>query len=209
MTRGVAWLMGITLVFTAVVWQLVRHRPASEPLPVLYTLGGDFTLDSTLGRPLSLSELKGDLVLLNFGYTGCPDVCPAALARMRDALAMVDEARGGVVPVFVTLDPERDTVDRMAPYVRFFHPDLIGMTGSEAEIAAAAEPFKVFYRRESAGSGEDYAISHSSHIYLLDRAGRVRATFGESVPVPAIARAVTALQAESTQLAREGDDGFR
>lgn len=199
MTRGAAWLLACLLIGSVLGWQVWRTSRAVDPLPVLYTLGGDFTLDSTLGEPLSLSSLQGGLVLLNFGYTACPDVCPTALARMRDVLEGIGVPER-VQPVFVTLDPERDSVDRIAPYLQFFNPRFIGFTGTEAEIAAAAGHYKVFYQREPSESADGYSISHSSHIYLLDGAGRVRATFGEGVPVPDIVATVDRLLSEPADL---------
>jgi protein SCO1/2 len=203
MSRGLAWIVGLAVLTPLVLFQVSRGAP-TEPLPVLYTLGGDFTLQGTRGKDLSLSDLQGRLVLLNFGYTGCPDVCPTALARMGEALDRADVDRARVQPLFVTLDPEVDTVDRIRPYVRFFDPDFIGLTGSAAAIAAAAERFKVYYERVPAISGAGYSITHSSHIYLLDPAGRVRATFGEGVPVADIASAIGRLAREGEQLAWSG-----
>lgn len=199
MTRGIAWLLATLIILSVSLWQLFRPAPAAADLPVLHTLGGDFTLDSTSGPDLSLSDLQGRPLLLNFGYTGCPDVCPTALARMRDTLLEAGAGSADVQPVFVTLDPEVDTVDRIGPYVRFFDPGFIGMTGSPEAIAAAAEPFKVFYERTPSTSGDGYSISHSSHIYLIDRSGRVRATFGGGVPVPMMAAAVRQLLTEEEQ----------
>jgi len=197
MSRGVAWLVGTLVLTPFVAWQLVRGADAAVPLPVLYTLGGEFALDSTRGGRVALSDFEGSVVLLNFGYTGCPDVCPTALARMRDALNLAGPGDRPVVPLFVTLDPGADTAARLAPYVAFFHPDLIGLTGSDDEIAAAAAAFQVFHERESDGSAGGYQISHSSHLYLIDAAGRVRGTFGEGVPVEEIAGAIRRLQKET------------
>jgi protein SCO1/2 len=203
MTRGLAWLLAVLVLTPVLWWQLDRgqERPA---LPVLYTLGGDFRLDSTNGEPLALSDLRGAPVLLNFGYTGCPDVCPTALARMRDALKMLQNDRSRVQPVFVTLDPEVDTVDRIGPYVRFFDPSFIGLTGSATAIEDAARSYKVFYEKQLTESSMGYSISHSSHIYLLDSVGQVRATFGEGIPVEKIAAALQQLLAEPSMIAQTG-----
>ncbi|MGE0621289.1 MAG: SCO family protein [Pseudomonadales bacterium] len=192
-----AWLVGTLVLASFVVWQLVRGADAAVPLPVLYTLGGEFVLDATRGGRVALSDFRGSLVLLNFGYTGCPDVCPTALSRMRDALNLADTPDQLVVPLFVTLDPAADTTARLKPYVAFFHRDLIGLTGSDDEIAAAAAAFKVFNERVSDGTAGAYQVSHSSHLYLIDSAGRVRGTFGEGVPVEEIATAIRRLQKES------------
>jgi protein SCO1/2 len=204
--RGVAWLIALLILAPVLFWQLVQPRNTLEPLPLLYTLSGDFTLDSTLGNRLTLSDLRGQLVLLNFGYTGCPDVCPTALARMRDALNMLEDGKNRVQPLFVTLDPELDTVDRIRPYVQFFDPGFIGLSGTPIEIAEAAAGYKVYFEKQiEAGTNplsSGYSISHSSHIYLLDGSGQVRATFGEGVPVETIAGAMQQLLEQPQTVAR-------
>ena len=197
MTRGVAWLIAAVLLVGFAVYNINRTTVAEMPLPVLYTLGGDFRLESTRGGALSLSDLEGELVLLNFGFTGCPDVCPTALARMRDVLGLLGDRRLLVKPLFVTLDPEVDTLDRIGPYVGFFDSAFIGLTGTPEQVARAAEVFKVYYERVPIASTAGYTINHSSHIYLIDSEGRVRATFGEGIPVAEIANAVRRLADET------------
>lgn len=203
MSRGLAWLIGVVLVGLVVLWQGGRIVSAETRLPVLSTLGGDFALSSTRDAVTALSDFRGELVLLNFGYTSCPDVCPAALARMRDVLQGLPEDRDRIQPVFVTLDPDRDTLERIAPYVGYFDSDFVGMTGTDAQIAAAASGYQVFYQKEVMSSAADaselgYSISHSSQIYLLDEDGRVRATFGQSVTVPAMIETVSRLLEETS-----------
>ena len=197
MSRGAAWLIASLILLGSALYATQRTPVVASPLPVLYTLGGDFQLDSTEGDRLALSDLEGQVVLLNFGYTGCPDVCPTALARMRDVLSLLGAQKAAVRPLFVTLDPDVDTLDRIGPYLDFFDPAFIGLTGSAQEIAHAAESYKVFYERQSLPSAAGYTISHSSHIYLIDTAGQGRATFGEGVPVPRIADSVYQLVIES------------
>lgn len=165
-----------------------------EPLPVLYTMGGDFTLDSTRGEVLRLADLKGRLVLLNFGYTGCPDVCPTVLARLRAVLIDLDAVDVDVQPLFVTLDPERDDVDTLQRYLMHFHPALIGLRGDPAATAAVARRYDVHVAR-AAADDSGYQLDHSVHIYLIDARGRVRATFGASVPIADIVATVRRLDA--------------
>lgn len=152
-------------------------RPA-QPLPILDTLGGDFTLPSTLGRDVSLDDYRGRLVLLNFGFTQCPDVCPAVLARMRALL--LDLAALGIEPqpLFVTIDPERDTAERLQDYVAHFHPALVGLSGSAGQLARVFDQYRVYAEREVLDSEAEYGFAHSAHIYLIDHHGRVRAMFG-------------------------------
>ncbi len=202
MTRGGAWLLAGVVLLAAAFIGFERASVAARPaLPVLYTLGGEFELDSTSGDRLALSDLAGSIVLLNFGYTGCPDVCPTTLAKMREVMSLLGHSRSEVRPVFVTLDPEADALDRIGPYLNFFDPAFIGLTGRPEEVAAAAAAFKVYYERQPFESGSGYSISHSSHIYLIDSAGRVRATFGEGVPVGSIAEAVHRLMEASVESA--------
>jgi cytochrome oxidase Cu insertion factor (SCO1/SenC/PrrC family) len=169
----VAVLLGI------VGWQVRELARAYEPLPVLDSLGGEFALESTAGGLARLSDFRGKLVLIGFGYASCPDVCPTMLARMRDVRLALGGNGDAVQPLFVTLDPDRDTVDRLAPYVRHFDDSLIGLTGTVGAVSQAAASFRVYWEIESPSD-----IVHSSHVYLLDRQGRVRSTFGPGVTVP-------------------------
>lgn len=165
-----------------------------EPLPVLETLGGGFTLPSTRGGALSLDDLRGQVVLLNFGYTACPEVCPTVLARLRAVLLDLDALDIPVQPLFVTLDPERDELPALSAYLAHFHPSLVGLRGSPEETAELARRYQVYYQHAPAGEDGSYALDHSVHIYLIDPAGRVRATFGADVPVPEMVTAVRRLQ---------------
>jgi protein SCO1/2 len=199
MTRGAAWALGMLVIACTLGWQMTNFAPSARPLPLLYTLGGDFSLPSTSGSTTSLTDFRGDLILLNFGYTNCPEVCPTALARMRETLSLLPEGRSRVHPVFVTLDPEVDTIDRLHPYLQFFDTSFVGLTGTQEQIASIAADYNVFYEREALASSLGYTISHSSHIYLLDGKGRVRATFGEGVPIEQIATSVYQLLGEEVQ----------
>jgi protein SCO1/2 len=123
------------------------------------------------GRPFDLASLRGQPVLVYFGYTHCPDVCPTTLADLREALRLVEEPVG---VAFVTIDPARDDAAAMKQYVDYYQSGFIGLTGSEAEIAAAAEAWGVSYRRLESDSAAGYAMAHSTETYLLDAAGMLR-----------------------------------
>ena len=170
-------LLLATVLLAGITVQLIMQRSA-PPLPVLDDLGGDFSLPSTLGREVSLGDYHGELVLLNFGFTNCPDVCPTVLARMRALLLDLDALGIRVQPLFVTLDPERDSASALAAYLEHFHPTFVGMTGTPEQIATVAARYRVLHEREAIDSELGYGISHSSHIYPIDTRGRVRAMFG-------------------------------
>lgn len=153
--------------------------PASQ-LPVNTRLGGDFTLVDQDGETFHSDSLDGKVVLMFFGFTHCPDICPATLARTTQAWRMLAEEGHGddVQVVFVTFDPARDTPEHLKKYLSFFGDSVIGLTGSEAQIAKVAEQFGVVYLKtpnDSAAADEQtYDFAHSDFVYLLDDQGRVR-----------------------------------
>jgi len=131
----------------------------------------DLLLTDQDGRPFDLASLRGKPVLVYFGYTHCPDVCPTTLADLREALRLVDDPVG---VVFVTVDPARDDAAAMKTYVDYYQSGFTGLTGSEAEIADAAEAWGVSYRKLDSDSAAGYAMAHSTDTYLLDAEGTLR-----------------------------------
>ncbi len=137
--------------------------------------GGPIELPSTRGE-FSLAGLEEDQVaVVFFGYTYCPDVCPMSLAVVRQTLSELDEAeRERVVPLMISVDPERDTIERLAEYTGYFGDAFIGATGSEAQLEELAERYGVVWRRvETPESAMGYTIDHSSSLYLVDREGTI------------------------------------
>jgi cytochrome oxidase Cu insertion factor (SCO1/SenC/PrrC family) len=113
-------------------------------------------------------------MLIYFGYTYCPDVCPTELQTMSDALDKLGATGEAVQPIFITVDPERDTVEHLADYVTAFHPRLVGLTGAPDEIRRVATAYKAYYAKAGIDGGEDYAIDHTAFIYLVGKDGRYR-----------------------------------
>jgi cytochrome oxidase Cu insertion factor (SCO1/SenC/PrrC family) len=134
------------------------------------TIGGPFTLTDSAGKQRSDSEFRGKLIIVYFGYTYCPDVCPADLMAITQALDALGPAADGVQPIFITVDPERDT-KVLKDYVGAFHPSLIGLTGSPDDIRKVANAFKAFYVKVPDERGGDYSIDHAGVIYLMGRDG--------------------------------------
>lgn len=133
-------------------------------------IGGPFALIDHTGQPRTDTDFRGKLLLIYFGYTNCPDICPADLMQIGLAMNGLGPAGEAVQPLFITLDPERDTAARLADYVPLFHPRLIGLTGSAEEIRRVALVFKVYYAKYPPDS-TDYLVDHSSFVYLIDGAG--------------------------------------
>jgi cytochrome oxidase Cu insertion factor (SCO1/SenC/PrrC family) len=134
-------------------------------------IGGPFSLVDHTGKARSDVDFRGKLLLIYFGYTYCPDVCPTDLQQIGLAIDGLGAAGEAVQPLFITLDPERDTSAHLAEYVPLFHPRLIGLTGSAEQIRYVAGAYKVYYAKYPPGS-PDYVVDHSSFIYLVDETGK-------------------------------------
>lgn len=157
-------------------------------------IGGAFSLTSHLGERVSDKDLAGRYLLVFFGFTNCPDVCPAGLQVMSAALDKLGAKADGVVPVFVTVDPARDTPEVMKAYVSGFHPRLVGLTGTEAEIQAVTRTYRVFAKRvDDPGSPDGYTMDHSGFIYLMDKAGAYLTHFSHSATPEEIANRIALL----------------
>ncbi|MGY2052605.1 SCO family protein [Methylobacterium sp. JK268] len=139
-------------------------------------VGGPFALVDQAGRPRTQDDFRGTLLVVYFGFTSCPDICPTDLMEIGRLLTLLGERGEAVQPLFITLDPERDTVARLAEYVPSFHPRLIGLTGSPEAVRRVADAYKVYSERVPLDGGE-YTIDHSGFIYLMDRTGAYRGFF--------------------------------
>jgi protein SCO1/2 len=146
-------------------------RLMSELMSGRHPIGAPFALRDPEGRRVALADFRGKLVLLYFGYATCPDVCPTDLAQMGLALGALGAAADEVQPLFVTLDPQRDTPAVLREYARVFHPRFVSLTGSEDEVRRVATDFKVFFEKVALPGG-GYAIDHTAYTFLLDREGR-------------------------------------
>jgi cytochrome oxidase Cu insertion factor (SCO1/SenC/PrrC family) len=142
-------------------------------------IGGSFHLVDQTGTPVTDATYRGRWRLMYFGYTFCPDLCPTALQTIAAALHKLGPMGRNVVPIFVSVDPARDTPAVLAKYVRLFGDRFVGLTGTPAEIAQVAHAFRVYYAAESATPGEPYAVDHSSFAYLMDPQGRLAALFNQ------------------------------
>jgi protein SCO1/2 len=163
--------------------------PAVDPLAGRF--GGPFSLVAQDGRRVTEADLAGRFVLITFGYTRCPDVCPTDLLAMTQALEALGPAGERIQPIFVTVDPERDTPAVLADYVASFSPRLLGLSGTEAEVAAAAKAWKVHRRKVLPSPGAaDYLVDHGSLIYLMGPDGRFLTLFPANTPAETMAGAI-------------------
>jgi protein SCO1 len=139
-----------------------------------------FSLTGGNGNPVSLASFEGQVVLLYFGYTFCPDVCPATMSELR----RVQEAVGddGMQVVMVSVDPARDTPEIAHAYASGFHPDFIGLSGTPEAIAAAAEGWGIFYEAGEPDASGNYPVDHTARVFVVDKAGRYRLSYAFATP---------------------------
>jgi protein SCO1 len=136
-------------------------------------VGGPFLLVGADGKPVTDRDFRGRYMLIFFGFTHCPDICPAELQVIAQALEQLGDKAKNVVPIFITVDPERDTPEAMGNYVKSFGHNFVGLTGSPEAIAAAAKAYRVSYAKaEDKESAPDYGVDHSALVYLMDPEGR-------------------------------------
>ncbi|GIQ74859.1 SCO family protein [Bradyrhizobium sp. RD5-C2] len=150
-------------------------RSAADIMDILMwnrePVGGPFALTDQAGHARTDKEFRGKLMLVYFGFTYCPDVCPTDLQAIALALDKLGPDGDQVQPIFITVDPERDTAAHLAEYVPLFHPRLIGLTGSDDAIRKVADAYKVYYARVPLKDAGDYTVDHTAYIYLMDRDG--------------------------------------
>jgi len=151
-------------------------------------IGGPFTLTDQHGTRISDSSFRGRLMLVYFGYSYCPDICPTDLAKISIAIDLLGLSGDVVQPIFITIDPERDTVQRLAEYASLFHPRLVALTGTLDEIRQVASEYRVYF--EKSGTEPNYAMNHSDIIYLMGRDGRFITHFGQGTAPEQIAQAI-------------------
>ncbi len=160
-------------------------------------IGGAFELVDQSGATRTQVDFAGRHMLVYFGYTYCPDVCPTSLSIMSQALDLLEAETGSledrVVPVFVTVDPARDDVPAMAAYAEHFHPRLVALTGSDEQIAAAAKAYRVYYRRADDPSASEYLMDHSSFIYLMGPDGTYVSHFAHNASPQEVAEGLKGL----------------
>ena len=160
-------------------------RLMKELMSGKHAVGGPFALADPAGAARSLAEFRGKLVLLYFGYTQCPDVCPTDLARIGAMLRALGAEGEGVQPVFVTLDPQRDTPQVLREYAAAFHPRFVALRGSEEDTRRIATSYKVFYEKVPGAGG--YSIDHAAFTFLIDREGKYVAFFPPGTPAERMA----------------------
>ena len=169
------WLLA--LLSAALVTAATTCGAADAAQEAAAAINPRYLLQDGKGRAVSNEDFPGRFQLITFGYTYCPDICPTDLQQIGLAIDKLGTAGAAVQPLFISVDPERDTMEVLARYVVLFHPRLIGLTGTPQQIKAAASAYKAYYARYKPPEGGDYVIDHTGFVYLMDGTGAFRGFF--------------------------------
>lgn len=180
-TALIPWLGLAAVVLIGTLWHLgdlagqtgVQTVSTGEPVKI----GGPFSLTDQDGVVRSDKDYRGKYLLVFFGYTYCPDVCPTTLAVMKAALEMMGSRADRVVPLFITVDPKRDTPAKLKTYLSSFGPRFVGLTGNDTAIASVAKEYRVYYKIRPPENSADYTVDHSGVVYLMDGNGNFVANY--------------------------------
>jgi len=191
------FLVVVLLIIAAGIWtlQLMSSGKDTDQISAYENtkslIGGPFNLVNHKGEAVTEKTYAGSYKLIYFGYTYCPDVCPTELQNMTDALDLVPEEKlEKITPLFISVDPERDTVDIVAQYVTLFHDNLIGLTGTEEQVKEAKKAYKVYSAKVDDDGSQEYLVDHSSIIFLMDENNQYLRHFSYATPPEDIAVAL-------------------
>jgi len=180
LVRGIviAVFLAIASVTGVILFKLYERTSGGDAL-----IGGPFNLTDQYGHQVSDLDLRGQYLLIYFGYTYCPDACPTALGVITAALDKLGEKANRVTPILITVDPARDTQDLLKEYASSFHPRLLALRGSDAQISAVAKEYRVYFGKAKGADDENYLVDHTTLIYLMGPDGKYVTHFGIEVSV--------------------------
>jgi len=179
-----AVLLAVTGIVIAAVAAFVLYGGGNDGKGIA-SIGGPFALVDHKGQQRTDEDFRGKYMLIYFGYIYCPDVCPTALQVMTQAVGLLaPETQKKITPIFITIDPERDTVKQLNAYVDNFHPSMVGLTGTAEQIAKTARAYRVYYGRAKSTKKEttDYLMDHSSIVFLINPDGKYVTHFTHATP---------------------------
>lgn len=173
--RALGIVLGVLLLSTFVAAAVEQPSAAKLMDDLMWErgpIGGPFALIDHTGRPRTDADFRGKLMIVYFGYSYCPDICPTDLMSISSAIDLLGPAGEAVQPIFITVDPERDTPEHLADYVAAFHPRLIGLTGAPEDIREVATAYKTYYAKVESADRKDYVVDHTAFIYLVGKRGQ-------------------------------------
>lgn len=191
-TRAILLALAVVVIAAVAMLAFRTHFGGGERtagVPAAPAIGGPFTLTDHTGRTVTDADFRGRFMLIYFGYTYCPDICPTSLSRNSDALDILGDAAKDVVPILISVDHERDTPEYLNEYRDFFHPRLVAMVGTEEQVAAVAKVYRVYFAKvqEEGADADDYLMDHTAITYLMGPDGTFITHFGHQVGAEAMA----------------------
>jgi protein SCO1 len=178
-------LIVIPILLLLLIWMIFFWTPEKQHSVLSSnqsSTGGQFSLQSVKGE-MSLKDFRNKIVLIYFGYTWCPDICPTNLAMMSSALTQLNKKEiAQVQGLFISVDPDRDSVKRLSTYTEFFHENIIGLTGSKKQIEELSKRYGVSYRLVKQDSATDYVVDHSSETYVVGKEGQLLEKLPHAAP---------------------------
>lgn len=176
------WLLGLGIVIglggiLGAWWWMDAHYTYNGSVIDPPPAAADFSLTDQFGEQFQLSQQRGKIVLIFFGYTNCPDVCPVTLTVFKQVRQRLGDLAEGIQLVYITVDPERDTQERMRSHLALYDPTILGLTGTEDELRAVYNLYGVYAAKVEAGSASGYLMDHTSRIYIIDQQGLWRMTY--------------------------------
>lgn len=192
MTRAPRFALAAAIVLVVIGAGGLAMELLWRPVPVVAAylkpaIGGPFALADSSGRAVTERTYRGKWLLVFFGYTHCADACPLALNKIGIALNQLGPSAVNLQPLFITIDPARDTPQAMARYLKSFDPRIVGLTGSDARIAAVAREYRVYFSPTQTAAEKDYQLDHSAFIYVMDPAGKFVEALDPDLSGPALA----------------------
>jgi protein SCO1/2 len=187
---AIAGVLGALTLVPGAIEKLVPKRGSVTVGQAL--VGGPFELTSHDGQRVADKDFRGRLMLVYFGFTYCPDICPAGLQVITAALEKLGDRTSEVAPLFISVDPERDTPEQLKQYMSSFHNSIVGLTGTAEEVDKAAKAYRVYYRKAQDPALSEYTIDHTSFIYLMDRKGGYVTHFPHAVAPDELAKRLRA-----------------
>lgn len=196
MRIAIRFAIALTACFVG-TWVIYNHyknempgfAPVNQTSPVALDIGGDFSLTDQSGSIKTPEDFKGKYMLVYFGYAFCPDICPMGLYNISQALKILKNDRDQVVPIFITIDPERDTIEALKTYGQNFDPNFVMLTGSEKNIQKAIKAYHVYAKKtKPQGTSAAYLMDHSTLVYLMDREGKFITHFPHNTPPQEMAK---------------------
>ncbi|MDX1974628.1 MAG: SCO family protein [Rickettsiales bacterium] len=186
----------LNVLILALTIALVWSRPGINPLAPQdrsvgeAAIGGPFVLTNQDGQTVREEDFRGKLMLVFFGFTHCPDVCPTSAASLSQVMKQLGDKATQVAPIFISVDPKRDTPAVVKSYFANFDPRIVALTGDDEAVKQAASAYKVYYAAVAMDGGNDYMVNHSSFIYLMDKKGKYLQHFAYDAPADDITKAV-------------------